>query len=351
MPGGQDAAVAEPDGPGRGAGQLLHDPAHLHAAVGAVAGPVRERVGREAGVGDEADVGPAVAQAEDGVGVGEHLAAGVEVPLGVVGERGVEEVAAVVLRQQVEEQLGGVDAPGRGQPQHARLGRGLVVGHVAQRVQAAVVDRAPPAPLPAARAGVVRRLHVGQEPGPEGRVAQRARPARRRAVPRQSRVGRERRAAGGRRTAARPAARPGAAPPGPGWAGPRPPRPRSGPGGRARPRDGGGSAPARGTAGTPVRATMARTNSNSPSVSGQKSEISSTTPCPASATPRAMASSSSVPARSDGVGSPLAVRWFSVRDVEKPMAPARRASVARRRMAAVSSGVASSSRAARSPMT
>ncbi len=75
---------------------------------------------------------------------------------------------------------------------------------------------------------------------------------------------------------------------------------------------------------------MARTNSNSPSVSGQKSEISSTTPCPASATPRAMASSSSVPARSEGVGSPLAVRWFRVRDVEKPMAPSRRASVARR---------------------
>ena len=41
-----------------------------------------------------------------------------------------------------------------------------------------------------------------------------------------------------------------------------------------------------------------------------------------------MASSSSVPARSDGVGSPLAVRWFSVREVENPIAPARRASVA-----------------------
>ena len=64
-----------------------------------------------------------------------------------------------------------------------------------------------------------------------------------------------------------------------------------------------------------------------------------------------MASSSSVLARSDGVGSPLAVRWFSVREVEKPTAPARMASVARLRMAAASSGVASSRRAARSPMT
>ncbi len=64
-----------------------------------------------------------------------------------------------------------------------------------------------------------------------------------------------------------------------------------------------------------------------------------------------MASSSSVAARSDGVGSPLAVRWFSVRDVENPMAPARMASVASMRMAAASSSVASSRRAARSPMT
>ena len=42
-----------------------------------------------------------------------------------------------------------------------------------------------------------------------------------------------------------------------------------------------------------------------------------------------MASSSSARARSEGVGSPVAVRWFSVREVEKPMAPARSASVAR----------------------
>ena len=100
-----------------------------------------------------------------------------------------------------------------------------------------------------------------------------------------------------------------------------------------------------------MRATMVRTNSNSPSVSGQKSEINSTTPCPASATPWAMASSSSVLAWREGVGSPLAVRWFRVRDVENPIAPSRRASVASWRMAAVSSGVASSSRAARSRMT
>ena len=90
---------------------------------------------------------------------------------------------------------------------------------------------------------------------------------------------------------------------------------------------------------------------NSPSASGEKSEMSSTTPCPASATPRTMASSSAAPAFSEGVGSPVAVRWFSVRDVENPRAPAAMASVARRRMAAASSSVASSRRAARSPIT
>ncbi len=96
---------------------------------------------------------------------------------------------------------------------------------------------------------------------------------------------------------------------------------------------------------------LERMSSNSPSVSGQKSEINSTTPWPASATPQGVASSSSAPARRDRVGAPVAVRWFSVRDVKDPIAPARMASVARLRMAAASSAVASSRRAARSPMT
>ena len=42
-------------------------------------------------------MGSAVAEAEDGEGVGEHFATGVEISFGVVGERGVEEVLAVVL--------------------------------------------------------------------------------------------------------------------------------------------------------------------------------------------------------------------------------------------------------------
>lgn len=48
------------------------------------------------------------------------------------------------------------------------------------------------------------------------------------------------------------------------------------------------------------------------------------TPRPASFMPSAMPSSSSSEARSDGVGSPLTVRWFSVREVEAQRAVAHR---------------------------
>ena len=82
-----------------------------------------------------------------------------------------------------------------------------------------------------------------------------------------------------------------------------------------------------------------------------KSEMNSITPEPASFMPSAMPSSSASEARSDGVGSPFTVRWLSVREVEKPSAPARIASAVSARICATSSGVASSSRAARSPIT
>ena len=75
------------------------------------------------------------------------------------------------------------------------------------------------------------------------------------------------------------------------------------------------------------------------------------TPRPASFMPSAMPRSSASEARSEGVGSPFTVRWLSVREVEKPSAPARMASAVSARISATSSAVASSSFAARSPMT
>ena len=103
--------------------------------------------------------------------MGEHFATGVEVPVGVVGEGGVEEVAPLVLRQQVQQQRGRTDPLGGGPPLHARLGRRLVIGHVAQRVEAPVVDRSPSPCIPGP-GGIARPLQVGQEKGAQRRVAQ-----------------------------------------------------------------------------------------------------------------------------------------------------------------------------------
>jgi len=71
------------------------------------------------------------------------------------------------------------------------------------------------------------------------------------------------------------------------------------------------------------------------------------TPCIAPA----IAVSSSSPAFRVGVKSPVEVRWLSVREVEKPSAPARTASPASAAMAVLSSAVAGSRRAPRSPIT
>ena len=65
----------------------------------------------------------------------------------------------------------------------------------------------------------------------------------------------------------------------------------------------------------------------------------------------AIAVSSSSPAFSVGVKSPVEVRWLSVREVEKPSAPARTASAASAAIALLSSGVEGSRRAPRSPIT
>ena len=64
-----------------------------------------------------------------------------------------------------------------------------------------------------------------------------------------------------------------------------------------------------------------------------------------------MPTSSSASAVRVGVCSPVLVRWFRVREVEKPRAPASMASRARAAMAPMSSGVAGSWRAPRSPIT
>ena len=66
---------------------------------------------------------------------------------------------------------------------------------------------------------------------------------------------------------------------------------------------------------------------------------------------RPMASSSAFSAKVPGIGSPETERWPTVREVEKPKAPACSPSCTMRPMAAKSSSVASSWRRARSPIT
>ena len=78
---------------------------------------------------------------------------------------------------------------------------------------------------------------------------------------------------------------------------------------------------------------------------------SSNTPVPSSPRALPMPNSSSSAAKVPGTGSPSMARWAMVRDVENPSAPAPIASLTSCFMAAMSSAVAASLRAPRSPIT
>jgi len=92
--------------------------------------------------------------------------------------------------------------------------------------------------------------------------------------------------------------------------------------------------------GRPDVSTIARSSANS-ECSSSKSPTASITPQPASPSPRAMPSSSAWPAVRLGVKAPSRERWFFVRDVVKPIAPASTASRASSDMRAISSLVGS----------
>ena len=78
---------------------------------------------------------------------------------------------------------------------------------------------------------------------------------------------------------------------------------------------------------------------------------SSNTPAPACASARPSPKSSSSAANVPGTGSPSMARWAIVRDVDTPSAPASIPSRTMRAIAAMSSEVAGSLRAPRSPIT
>ena len=102
--------------------------------------------------------------------------------------------------------------------------------------------------------------------------------------------------------------------------------------------------------GRPEDAAMSRKMANS-AAGSSKSEITCRTPVPRAPRADAMPTSSSAAAVRLGVCSPRLDLWLTVREVVNPRAPARTASLAKAAMAAMSSAVAGSRLAPRSPMT
>ncbi len=131
--GGNDATIEQSDRLRGGAALLLHEPLRSEelAAI-AVAAPVRQQGGREARIADRADVRPTVAQSGNGVRMGQQLPRRVEVAVGEVEDRPVEECVPAVAEHQVVEQPDRVDTVALGAGGDALRRSGLVVRRVAE---------------------------------------------------------------------------------------------------------------------------------------------------------------------------------------------------------------------------
>jgi hypothetical protein len=110
------------------------------------------------------------------------------------------------------------------------------------------------------------------------------------------------------------------------------------------------STPSENDSGRPDRSAIVRKRPNSASTSA-KSDTTCSTPLPVAPMADEIPTSSSSAAVSVGVSSPRLVRWFMVRDVVNPSPPASMPAAASRAISAMSSGVAASRAAPRSPIT
>ena len=101
-------------------------------AAAAVPSPVGQQVRRVGRIADGADVRSRVADAADGVRIGQHLADHIQAAAGVVLEGIQEQGVAITVREQVQCQLPRADAQVCSAGCHRGTGIGLVVGHVAE---------------------------------------------------------------------------------------------------------------------------------------------------------------------------------------------------------------------------
>ncbi len=134
------AAVVEADRQ-RGLARLRrhHEGNAQLLAAAAVARPVRQEVGREAGIADDAAMRAAVGQAGNGGRVHQHLARGVEIAVGIIEERHIEHAAALVRQHRIIGEFLRLPAhPPRLCTQRI-LRRLLVVGGIAEQVDLVVV--------------------------------------------------------------------------------------------------------------------------------------------------------------------------------------------------------------------
>ena len=152
-------------------GQALHDPRHRkQSAPRAVPRPMRQRVAGGGGIAHDPHVRPAIAQSQQGIGVGDHFAHHVQVPGGIIGHGQIQDRLAIPLHQQVIGHLirGAAFACRAGGD--AGFGRRFVVRRVAQG------EHAVPALDPLGSFAALERLR--QKAGAERRIAQRGQPLR-----------------------------------------------------------------------------------------------------------------------------------------------------------------------------
>lgn len=125
--------IFEAHEPRRVLGLAFHEELEREArSVRAVATPMRQQIGREAGVGDEAHVGPAVAETRDGVGMTEHLEQVIGRSVAIVLGREEQDAAALVLEQDVEGELDRMPALARGARGQRIAGPGLVARRIVE---------------------------------------------------------------------------------------------------------------------------------------------------------------------------------------------------------------------------